>query len=114
MPGPLVHVLASGNCPHGGKIALQTTNTRVFVNGMAVITATDLLSIAGCPFQIPVPPGTKPQPCVIARVVPAGRVFINGVQAALVNSPGGGVCQSIEQIPQGAPILVTQTRVVAQ
>ena len=42
MPGPLVHVLASGNCPHGGKIALQTTNTRVFVNGMAVITATDL------------------------------------------------------------------------
>jgi hypothetical protein len=100
-------------CPHAGQITLVSSNTRVLVNGTPVATVADTGTVAGCPFQIPVGPGTKPQPCVTARgLVPATRVLINGQPALIQTSTG--LCQSAEQIPQGPPtITVTQTRVVA-
>lgn len=117
MPGPLAHTVVPATCPHlTGQVATKTTNIRVFVSGMPVLTATDLLPlgglpITGCLFQVPAPPGTKPQPCVAAQLAPAGRVFINLTQPALLSTPAN-VCKSIEQIPQGAPIMVVQPRVI--
>lgn len=112
MPGFLYHVGAQGTCPHAGQVSTISTNTRVLVSGQPVATFTDATTVAACPFQIPVPGGTKPQPCVTVKwVVPATRVMVNGQPVLLQTSTG--VCQSVEQIPQGAPTIVaTQTRVI--
>ena len=108
-----MHVGAVFTCPHAGTGQTISTNTRVLVNGMPVATMVDQFVIAGCPFQIPVGAGTKPQPCVkVLWAVPATRVLVNGQPPVLATS--GGVCQSVEQIPQGPPIVTTvQPRVVA-
>lgn len=109
MPGPLFHVGASAICPHGGQVTVISSNTRVLVSGMPVATLGDQYVVAGCAFTVP--PG-KPQPCVKALwLVPAVRVLINGQPAILQTSTG--LCQSVEQIPQGPPTIVaTQTRVI--
>ncbi|HWQ18762.1 MAG TPA: hypothetical protein VN455_03220 [Methanotrichaceae archaeon] len=119
MPGFLMHLGAKATCPHvSGQVAVVASNPRVFVMGVfQVATLSDIQSIAGCLFQIPVPGGTKPQPCVLARFAPASRVLVNGQPAVLAQVPAGpsppGVCQSVEQIPQGPPIINSvQTRVM--
>ena len=103
MPGFLVHVGAIINCPHTGTVtAPPPSPPRVFVNGVqAVLTIKELHAVAGCPFQIPVGVGTKPQPCVTVRVEPATRVFVNGVPAAILTP--AAICQSAEQILQDQP-----------
>lgn len=108
MPGPLYHVSATTLCPHGGQATVVSSNTRVMVSGMPVVTAADLATIAGCAFTV----GTKPQPCVtIQWLVPATRVMINGQPAILQTTPA--LCKSAEQIPQGPPVVVTnQARVI--
>ena len=113
MPGPLYHLGAQAICPHGGTVTVISTNTRVIVSGQPVATMGDSYTVAGCPFQIPIPGGTKPQPCVTAKfLVPATRVMVNGQPAIIQTSTG--LCQSAEQIPQGSPTIVaTQPRVVA-
>jgi hypothetical protein len=113
VPGPLIQALAQGTCPHQlGQLALKTSNARVFLNGQPALTVADIVQVASCPFQVPVGAGTKPQPCITCKPVPAGRVFI-GPSAAVVNLPGSAICQSAEQIPQGPATIVSQTRVVA-
>jgi hypothetical protein len=111
MPGFLVHVGAQGTCPHAGQVTFTTTNARVLVSGQPAVTVSDVFTVAGCPFQIPIGTGTKPQPCVTGRwLVPSTRILINGQPAILQTSTG--LCQSAEQIPQGPPTVVaTQTRV---
>jgi hypothetical protein len=108
MPGPLYHVNASTMCPHGGQVTVISTNTRVLVSGMPVVTAGDLATIVGCAFAV----GTKPQPCfTIQWLMPATRVMVNGQPAILQTTPA--LCKSAEQIPQGPPTVVTnQTRVI--
>lgn len=109
MPGPLFHVGAQAICPHAGQVSTVTSNTRVLVSGQPVATLADTFPIAGCPFTVP---GPKPQPCVLVRwLVPATRVLVNGQPAILQTSTG--ICQSVEQIPQGPPTVVaTQPRVI--
>jgi hypothetical protein len=111
MPGNLLHVNASVNCPHGGQASISSTNLRVKVSGMAVAIVNDLTTVAGCPFQVPIGTGTKPQPCVkVQWTVPATRVKVNGQFVLL--STSSGLCLSAEQIPQGPPsVVATQTRV---
>lgn len=113
MPGPLLHVGAVATCPHAsGQIMITTANTQVFVSGQPVVTLGDMLSIAGCPFQVPAPSGTKPQPCVLAKFIPATQVLVNGQPAIIVQAPPG-ICQSAEQIPQGPPIVnAVQTKAI--
>lgn len=106
MPGFLVHVGAAAICPHAGQVTFTTSNTRVLVSGQPVITVTDIFTIAGCPFQIPIGTGTKPQPCVTGRwLTPSTRILVNGQPAILQAS--AGLCQSAEQIPQGPPTVIT-------
>ncbi|MCP3868830.1 MAG: hypothetical protein GY703_12175 [Gammaproteobacteria bacterium] len=107
MPGPLYHVNATTLCPHGGQATVVSSNTRVMVSGMPVVTASDVATIAGCAFTV----GNKPQPCVtIQWLVPATRVMVNGQPVILQTTPA--LCKSAEQIPQGPRTVVTnQTRV---
>jgi hypothetical protein len=109
MPGFLFHVGASAMCPHAGQVSVISSNTRVLASGIPVATLGDAYLVAGCPFTIP---GPKPQPCVkVQWLVPATRVLVNGQPAILQTSTG--LCQSVEQIPQGPPtVIATQTRVI--
>jgi hypothetical protein len=113
MPGPVLHVNAGVTCTHAGPVTAVSSNTRVLVNGMPAVTIADTFTVAGCPFQVPAPSGTKPQPCVrIQWTVPAARVQVNA-QPVLVQT-STGVCLSVEQIPQGPPIVAAvQPRVIA-
>ncbi|MFI2073618.1 PAAR-like protein [Streptomyces triculaminicus] len=114
MPGTLLHTGASVSCPHGATAQTTTSNTKVFVGGAPVATLTDTTTVAGCPFQVPVGAGTKPQPCVrVQWQAPATRVLVDGRPALLNTSTG--LCQSAEQIPQGPPVIAsTQTTVTGQ
>ncbi len=111
MAAPFLHVGLTAMCPHGGSVSVISTNARVMVSNQPVATMSDTFMIAGCPFQIPVGAGTKPQPCIkIQWVVPATRIMVNGQPALIQTSTG--LCQSAEQIPAGAPtITVVQPRV---
>jgi hypothetical protein len=113
MPGPLLHVAAAIQCPHTTPVTTQSSNMRVLVSGTPVATVADTFPVAGCPFQVPIPTGTKPQPCVrVQWTVPAARVLVNGTPPLTAVSPGVGV--SIEGIPGGPAVVVTvQPRVIA-
>jgi hypothetical protein len=117
MPGCLLHVNAVMQCTHAAPVSTAPTQPRVLVNSQAVATVLNLLTVAGCPFQIPLAVGTKPQPCVrVQWTMTSARVLVTG-QAALLQvspGPGAGICQSVEQIPQGPPqVSAMQLRVLA-
>lgn len=123
MPGFLLHVGAGMQCFHATPAAVKPTQPRVFVSGQPVAnvdpkTMAVIASVAaGCPFQIVTPAGvTKFQPCVTVKwTMPSTRFLVSGLPAALVPNPGSGpgICQSVEQIPQGAPgVSVVQARVI--
>ena len=108
MPGFLLHVNAVMTCTHAAKATIAPSQPRVVVSGQPVATMTSPIAVAGCPFQIPVGAGTKPQPCVLVKwAMPSTRFLVMGQPAALVppTGPGPGICQSVEQIPQGPPIM---------
>lgn len=111
MPGFIVTIAASTICTHGATVTAAPGNARVRAGGAPVATLGDQFTVAGCPFQIPVGPGTKPQPCVTVRwIAPAVRVRAGGQPVILQTS--SAICQSVEQIPQGPPTVVnTQLRV---
>ncbi|HEY8610110.1 MAG TPA: hypothetical protein VIL69_02325 [Roseomonas sp.] len=105
MAVPVLTTASTVQCPHGGRATLTTANALAMDNGAPLLLLTDTHVIAGCPFQIPIGTGTKPQPCVILRWT-SGAVFtrVNGVPVLLQTSTG--LCFSVEQIPQGPPLVV--------
>ena len=108
MGSPLLHVGAVILCPHAAPAAIVPSSPRVLVSGQPVAVLSDVTTVTGCVFTAP---GGKPQPCVTVRwIVPALRVRVAGQPALLQSSTG--LCQSAEQIPQGAPnVAVVQPRV---
>ena len=116
MPGFLLHVGAVAQCMHAAPATIPPAQARVLVSGQPVAVMSGIITVKGCPFQIPVGAGTKPQPCVTVNwTMPSTRFLVSGQPALLqpTPGPGPGVCQSIEQIPQGAPIVgAFQTRVI--
>ncbi len=113
MPGPVLTITSALTCPHGGPVTIAPGSPRVSILGQPVATMADQFVVGGCPFQVPIGTGTKPQPCVrIQYTVPATRVTSMGQPLVLATSVG--MCQSVEQIPQGPPMPVTvQPRVIA-
>lgn len=113
MPGPVLHSGTVATCPHGGTLNIVAASPRVVVSGMPIAVLTDQGLVAGCPFQVPVGAGTKPQPCVTTKwMVGATRVLAGG-QPVLIN-PCVALCFSVEQIPGGPPVISSsQLRVVA-
>lgn len=106
-----MQVGATITCTHGGQATIAPGQTRVLAGGSPVATVSDVTTVAGCPFQIPVGSATKPQPCVkIQWLVPATRV--RAMQKPVLVQSSSGIGQSAEQIPQGPPtVSVTQLRV---
>ncbi|WP_263381644.1 hypothetical protein [Granulicella arctica] len=113
MPGYLLHVGATMQCPHGGQATVPTMQTRVMVSNQAVAPFNSVITVAGCAFMV----GTKPQPCATVKwLMPTSRVMIMGQPAAVIANPGPGpaICQSADQIPAGPPIVSSvQVRVNA-
>ena len=103
----VLHSGAQVLCPHGGPASPSSTAQRVKVMGQPVTVQSSAYTISGCPFQVPVGPGTKPQPCVsITWLMPATRVRVQGQPVLLKSSTA--LCQSAEQIPAGSPNVVMQ------
>jgi hypothetical protein len=106
VPGFLLHVGAGMQCFHLGPATTTPTQPKVLVGGQPVATVANLITVSGCPFQVPVGAGTKPQPCVLVKWGTVATKVLVGGQPALLGPAVGtvpGICQSIEQIPQGAP-----------
>ncbi len=110
MPGPVLHTGTTATCPHGGMLNIVAASPRVMVSGMPAAVLTDQGLVAGCVFTLP---NGKPQPCVTTRwIAAATRVLANG--APVLINPLVAICQSVEQIPAGPPIITaSQTRVIA-
>ncbi len=101
---PVLTTLGSVMCPHGGTVTLSTNQSDVEAEGGKVILTSDEHTIAGCPFQVPAGPSTKPQPCVKLRwQVGATLTKVNGI--AVVTQSSIGLCYSAEEIPQGPPVI---------
>jgi hypothetical protein len=123
MPGLILHVSAQMKCLHAGQCAMTTPAARVLVGGSPAAAVSPSgappIGVTGCLFQVPVPGGTKPQPCVTVKWANLStRVTSMGMPLLLQPPPGtgagAGVGQSLEQIPQGAPaIAFMQPRVSA-
>jgi hypothetical protein len=111
MPGFLLHFQGVASCIHGGKAIAPPGNPRVKVSTLPVLTVLDQVTVAGCLFQIPVPGGTKPQPCVTIKFEPTKRVLIMGQPALLASAVATGV--SAEGAPQGQPTFTVLMRVKA-
>ena len=106
----LAHVGMTFMCPHGIPGQVVPGSPRATVNGMPVATMADQFIIAGCPFTLP---GGKPQPCVkVQWLVPATRLTVNGSPVILQSSTG--LCLSADQVPNGPPNLIPNSRVMAQ
>jgi hypothetical protein len=105
MPVPILTTMSTILCPHGGSVALTTANTMVDIDGGKALLLTDQHSVSGCPFQVPIGTGTKPQPCVIVRWLGSAstQAKVNGTPVLLQTSTG--LCFSAEQIPQGPPVV---------
>jgi len=116
MPGLLMHANVGMQCTHFAKATIAPSQPRVIVSGQPVATMASPIAVEGCPFQVPAGAGTKPQPCVTVKwTMPSTRFVVNGQSAALIPTPGTGpgICQSVEQIPQGPPtVKVVQARVI--
>ena len=109
MPGFLMHFNAAMQCPHLAPALVGPSQKDVLVLGQPVATVASPIAVTGCLFQVPVPGGTKPQPCVrVQWAMPATSVYIMGQPALLQPTPTGvgpGTSFSVEQIPQGPPVV---------
>ena len=103
MPGFLLHVDAAVNCFHLAKGTIAPTQARVLVSGHPIANISAQTAVVGCPFQVPAPSGTKPQPCVTVKMIPSTKVLVNNQPVALLTP--ATLCQSVEQIPPSWGIL---------
>lgn len=114
MPGNVLTISSTILCTHGGSAILTTANSKIMVDNVPALIESDVHSVAGCPFQIPIGTGTKPSPCIrIQWSGGATQMQVNGVGVLLQSSVG--TCYSPEGAPQGvANIVNTQMKVSAR
>lgn len=103
MAAAFITTTATLNCPHGGKVVIASSNTKVLA-GTAVALATDTFTITGCPFQLPTPGGPVAHPCVSVRWVKTNQRCTVGGQATL-SSDSAGLCLAADQVPQGSVVI---------
>ena len=114
MPGFILTATSTVLCTHGGQAVLTTSNQKLKIDSVPALLESDMHTIAGCPFQIPVGVGTKPSPCIrIEWSGGAAQTQVNGVGVLVQSSIGK--CMSPEGAPQGVAIIAsTQTKSMAQ
>ena len=110
MPGFLLDAGASIMCPHGGTGAPSPSSTRVKLGGKPPLLVNDLVSIAGCAFNV----SGAPSPCLrVQWVMPATRVRAEGSPVLLSSSVG--LCVNAAGAPQGTALVSGfQTKVKGQ
>jgi hypothetical protein len=109
MPGDVLTISSTIQCPHGGRVMLITSNARVRADGALALLETDVHPVVGCPFTIV----TKYSPCVRIEWN-AGASQVKAQAAALVRS-SVGKCFSAENAVQGVAIVAnTQAKVSAR
>ncbi len=97
-------------CPHGGQGVATPSNQRVTLGGSPALVVTDLVTIAGCSFNV----SGAPSPCLqVQWLAPANRVTVGGTPALLSSSVG--LCVNAAGAPQGPATLAGfQTKVQGQ
>lgn len=97
-------------CPHGGQGVATPSNQRVTLGGSPALVVTDLVTIAGCSFNV----SGAPSPCLqVQWLAPANRVTVGGTPALLSSSVG--LCVNAAGAPQGpATLSGFQTKVQGQ
>lgn len=101
---PVLTTLGTVMCPHGGTVNLSTSQSDAEAEGGKLVLVTDEHTISGCPFQVPAPSGTVPQPCVKCRwQVGATLTMVN--DTPVVTQSSVGLCFSATEIPQGPAII---------
>jgi hypothetical protein len=109
---PFLTTASTVMCPHGGTVSLSTSQADVTVDGSPVLLESDQHGVSGCPFQVPIGTGTKPQPCTTVRwQLGATQCRVNGT--GILTQSSIGMCYSAEQIPQG-PAVVSYTQSLAK
>ncbi len=113
MPGNVLTIASTVLCMHGGSAILTTSNTKMMVDGAPALLESDIHSVAGCPFQIPVGAGTKPSPCIrIEWSAGSTQMKVDGTPVLVQSTIGK--CYSPEGAMQGlANIAATQTKISA-
>jgi hypothetical protein len=114
MPGNILTTSSTVLCTHGGSATLTTANSKVMADNMPALLESDVHTVAGCPFQIPIGTGTKPSPCIrIEWSAGSSQLQVNGVGVLLQSSVGK--CYSAEGAIQGvASIVNTQMKASAR
>jgi len=92
-------------CPHGGKVQIMSSNTRVKADGGFVALATDKFMIIGCPFTIP--PGVY-SPCIQVQWIMTDTCNKINANPTLSQS-NVGLCINAMGIPQG-PVNIVNTQ----
>lgn len=99
-------------CPHGGEVSVSASNSSVKVDGKPVLTMADVLSVSGCPFQIPAAPSPIPSPCM--KVVwTVSDTSVMTQTGPTVSKSSVGICLSDKGIPQG-PVKATSVQSVVK
>jgi hypothetical protein len=105
---PILTTNSTVLCPHGGSVILTTSDASANIQGAPALLATDIHTVAGCPFVLP---SLTPSPCITVRwLVPAVQTNVHGTPVLLQNSIG--VCYNAQQAPQGVAI-VAQVQPIA-
>jgi hypothetical protein len=87
-------------CPHGGQATVTPGNTRVMVGGNPALLVTDVVTIAGCSFNV----SGAPVPCVTVQWSgPATRNTVSA--AAVLLETSVGVCVNAAGAPQGTAVV---------
>jgi hypothetical protein len=87
-------------CPHGGQATVSPGNTGVTVGGNPALLVTDVMTIAGCTFNV----SGSPVPCVtIQWSAPATRNTVSTIAVLLETSVG--LCLNGAGAPQGTAIV---------
>lgn len=106
MANTVLHEGASVLCSHGAESKPMMTDSRVKVDGQAVVTQSSTYTVSGCPFTS----GGSPMPCVTAQWLSASaRVFASNQPLILNNSQS-------QTVPNATPLTIssTQNKVSAQ
>ena len=110
MASPVITAASALLCPHGGTVSIVAKGGAT-ASGVPVALATDVFTISGCPFQIPVGVGTVPHPCVTVHWLDLGQGASAG-GGAVLTAESLGFCLAADGVPQGRVIVAATQAVV--
>lgn len=102
MGANLLTTASTITCPHGGKLTLSSSNSKVFADGALVLLESDIHTVSGCPFTLP---GPKSSPCVRVEWSRGSSTASVNATPVLTQSSVGN-CFSPEKAPQGVAVIV--------